>query len=434
MIYISSVPFYETAALGDQEFREILDGVIDVASEEANMLTMLEYLDAIKPTENKTFYNYTNTFLYERVTVNDATPPTVTTSGVTVTLDDNTHLRAGSVLLTANGTVLFCTAVDGGGADVTLKTLSGTYATSDNEILTVPTNAVGEGSSNGEMEERGLTKRSNQIQTFENGIKVTDLLAAGKTVINHADGNQYYFYKLQNDAFLKHKVDIANNHLIGKFGSSTDASGNTVLFSRGLDNSIVDLGGVSQQTASVGTLTKADFATFCRALDLARSPKEGLMPVGGAMNILIDNLFDTELAAGMVDRGVFGEGSNAAKAVDLGINKFKVYGRSFEKFVLAQLDHTNVTAATGFIYPDLAYYIPKGPVRVENGAMEQRIVGRYLKFADAVDVNGRFHEKLLGGFAPVPTHKDNYLEIRYTSYEGLEVNGTEHFGRLKVQR
>jgi hypothetical protein len=101
---------------------------------------------------------------------------------------------------------------------------------------------------------------------------------------------------------------------------------------------------------------------------------------------------------------------------------------------LKQFDHVNVTAPTGFQYPDLAYFIPKGQVKGENGKMVDRICSRYLEFADKQYINGRFHEKLLGGLAPVPTSRDNTLEVRYTSYEGLEVNGTEHFGRLKVQR
>lgn len=432
MIQLSSVPFYETPEAGDLETREILNQLVDIADENANMLTVLEYLGNIKPTQNKEFFNYTNSFLYSTVQTNGAVA-SITTAGVTVTFDSTAELRKGSVLMKSDGTLLFVTAVLSA-TTATVKGIAGTESVADNEVLSIPTNAVGEGSSNGDMKERPIVKRSNQTQIFENGITVSDLLLAGRTELELADGNQYYFYKIQDDAFKKHRIDIANNHLVGQYGSSTDVDGNQVLFSRGLDNSIIDLGGISQETAGVGALTKADFATWTRALDLARSPKNGTFVVGGDANVFIDNLFDTELTNGGVDRGSFGAGSNSAKAVDLGIKTFSVYGRTFKKAVLPQLDHVNVTAVSGFQYPDLMYWIPDGQTKSESGAMVDRICGRYLEFASDEYINGRFHEKMLGGLAPIPTSAENTLTVRYTSHEGLEVNGTEHFGRFKIQR
>lgn len=427
---ISSVPFYETGAVGDLEYREIVSQLIDVSDEDGHMLSVLEYLGQVKPTENKQFFNYTNTWLYDTVTVTGT--PTVTTAGVAVTVDDGTKLRKGSVMQTADRTLLYVESVAANVA--TCKTLTGTKALTNAQVLSIPTNATGEGSSNGNMKQRDMVKRSNQTQIFENGLDVTDLLLAGKTEVEMRNGQMHYFYKLQDDAFRKHRMDIANNHLVGQFGETTDEDGNAVYFSRGLDNYILDYNGVSIESAAVGTVTKADFASYNRALDLARSPKSGMFVVGGDLNVFIDNLFDTELSAGAVDRGQFGKGSNASKAVDLGIKEFTVYGRTFEKAVLPQLDHINVTAITGFEYPDLGYFLPKGQIKGEGGKMLDRICGRYLKFADDKYINGRFHEKELGGLATVPTSRENVLEFRYTSHEAIEVNGTEHLGRFKVQR
>lgn len=432
---ISTVPFYETPAVGDLEYREILSQLVDIADEDAHMLTVLEYIGNMVPSDNKEFFNYTNSFLYDTLTVGAAGGATITTSGVAITTitNDGLKVRKGSVLMDASKNLFYVSAVSGD--DVTLKTLSGSIAIANDAVLAIPTNAVGEGSSNGDMKERGITKRSNQMQIFENGIQVTDLFMAGKTVLDLPDGSSYYFYKVQDDAFRKHRIDIANNHLVGDYGSTTDVDGNTVYFSRGLDNSIVDLNGVSLQTASADTLVKADFATWNRALDLARSPKKGALLVGGDMNVKIDDLFDTILADGAVDYGMWGAGSNAAKAADLGIKNFTVYGRTFEKAVLPQLDHKNVTAITGFEYPDLAYFLPAGEIKGEGGGMVPYIRGRYLNFAEGEGyINGRFHEKVFGGLAPNTTSADNKLNIRYTSWEGLETNGTEHMGRFKIQR
>lgn len=435
MINISAIPFYETPAVGDLETREILSELVDVAKEEANMLTMLEYTGNMVGTQNKLFHNYTNTFLYDTLTIAAAGGATVTEAGVNVTVvtGQGARVRKGSILMDSERRTFYVSAVSGD--TVTVKTLagSGSTAIANDEVLAIPTNGVGEGSSNGDMAERPIIKRSNQVQIFENGIEVTDLLQAGRTEITLRDGSNYYFYKIQGDAYLKHKTDIANNHLVGQFGSTTDVDGNTVFLSRGLDNSIIDLGGVSLETAAVGTLTKADFATWNRALDLARSPKRGALVVGGDINVLIDDLFDTILADGAVDYGMWGQGSNTAKAADLGIQNFKIYGRTFEKMVLPQLDHVNVTAITGFEYPDIAYFIPAGTTKGENGGVVPYLRGRYLENGTNY-VNGRFHEKLLGGWAPVPTSKENILQARYTSYEAIEPNGTEHMGRFKIQR
>lgn len=440
MQLISTVPFYGTGASGsegDLETREILSTLVDVADEEANMLTMLEYMGAIEGTDNKQFFSFTNTFLYDSVTVAAAGGATASEAGAAITLvtGQGTRVRKGSLLMDAAKNIFYVSAISGDA--VTVKTLAGdgNIAIANDAVLAVPSNAVGEGSSNGNMKERPLTRRSNQIQIFENGDSVSDLYMAGKTVLTLPDGSQYYFFKWQNDVFKKHRTDIANNHLVGKFGQTTDADGNVVYLARGLDRSITDLGGVSLQTAAADTLTKADFATWNRALDLARSPKKGMLAVGGDINVFIDDLFDTVLADGAVDYGMWGSGSNAAKAAELGIKNFTVYGRTFEKAVLPQMDHKFVTAISGFEYPDVAYFLPEGSVKGEGGDSAPYVRGRYLNFADGSYINGRFHEKMFGGLAPQgATAADNTLNVRYTSYEAFEANGTEHMGRFKIQR
>ena len=55
MELISTIPFYDANTSGDFDYQEILGQLIDVVEEDANMLSILEYMDAIKPTENKEF-------------------------------------------------------------------------------------------------------------------------------------------------------------------------------------------------------------------------------------------------------------------------------------------------------------------------------------------------------------------------------------------
>jgi hypothetical protein len=55
---------------------------------------------------------------------------------------------------------------------------------------------------------------------------------------------------------------------------------------------------------------------------------------------------------------------------------------------------------------------------------------RYLEMPDGV--NSRFREKMLGGLAPTPTSDTDTLDIVYSSIEGLETVGNEHFIKYSV--
>lgn len=440
MELISTIPFYEDGAASDIEWREIREQLVDVVEEEAHMLSVLEYMGAVLPTKNKHFYSYKNNFQYKTVTVNDATPPLIdnTAAGVDVTFDSTTHLRKGSVLMTSTRQYLYVVSVTSATV-AKVKRLDGdsNYQTTDNEALSVPTNAVGEGSSNGDMDHIDPVLVENQIQIFENGTSASDLQMAGKTVIKFRNGKQYYFYKIMDEAFQKHRMDIANNHLTGTFDQTTDVDGNVVYFSRGLDK-WAESEGVDHNVDVAGTIDKDDFSKFNRALDLVRSPKSGALVCGGDINNDIDDLFDTQLASGGVDRGVFGKGSNSRKAVDLGVKTFTVYGRTFDKISLPQMDHPAVTAVQAASaalgrseFPVLAYFLPAGKIKGTDGTMVPRIAGRYLEFADEQYINGRFHQKLTGGLAPQgATDNDNKLNCRYTSWEALDINGAAQIGRL----
>ena len=55
---------------------------------------------------------------------------------------------------------------------------------------------------------------------------------------------------------------------------------------------------------------------------------------------------------------------------------------------------------------------------------------RYLEMQDGV--NSRFREKILGGLAPTPTSATDTLDIVYTSIEGLQTLGNEHFVKYEI--
>jgi hypothetical protein len=54
----------------------------------------------------------------------------------------------------------------------------------------------------------------------------------------------------------------------------------------------------------------------------------------------------------------------------------------------------------------------------------------YLEMPDGV--NSRFREKMLGALGPTPTSDTDTLDIVYSSIEGLETVGNEHFVKYSV--
>ena len=96
------------------------------------------------------------------------------------------------------------------------------------------------------------------------------------------------------------------------------------------------------------------------------------------------------------------------------------------------MSHPQITStATNTIYTKEAYLIPAGKIKVEQGGGQiDRMQMRYLEMSDGI--NSRFREKMLGGLAPTPTSDTDTLDIVYSSIEGLETAGNEHFVKYNL--
>jgi len=231
---------------------------------------------------------------------------------------------------------------------------------------------------------------------------------------------------------MKHRAKIGNAFLMGKKVIAADAAGGAVPMTRGLNSYVVDYGVTT--TASSGTgvvnMDKADWRAFSRALDAAKSPDEGHLWVGGDMSASIDDVFDGLLASGGVKYDAFGKGSSKAKAVDMGIQSFTIYDRTYHKKKLAAFENSGTTSAAGSVYPDVAYFVPSGQVGTMDGSSANRIQGRYLNLPNGL--SGRYHEIETGGLAETPTDRTSVLGYSHKSWEGLDITGPEHFGRFKL--
>lgn len=424
-VYLSTVPYYT-----DIETREILATEVDIRDEEGSILDILEMTGRYKSSKNKEFFNYTNDWLYEKATVDDLDGVTVAAgaTGVVTLSAGSTLPRVTEVLMTKNGKLGLVQSI--AGQDVTVYAIDELVLV-DAEDVFFPTNAKAEGTGSTYMRTGDMTKRSNQLQFFSTKVGTTDLALGSRLEVNW-DGADYFFRREQHNAFIKHRADVAYAFITGKKATAEDVDGNDVLLTRGLNSYIVDYGGIDQtaQNASATNfqLDMADFKTMSRAMDQSRCPKEYWLWAGGDFNASVDDLFVEELKAGGLSYNSFGKGNAKQKAVDLGVNSFTKYGRTYHKSQLPSFDHPNVTVQAG--YPTFGYFLPTDKVKGNQGAMLDRISGKYLDLTNSLD--GRYREKELGGLATVPTDDRDILEYVYTSIEGLEIVGTEHFTKMTL--
>ena len=432
--FLSTVSFTNTL-----EQREILKDVLDIYDEEASMLDVLDWTGKAKATAQTEYFTVQNNFLYATATVK--TPGTSAGSAgasVDITCVGATSVKpvVGELILFSNGVVGYVSAISAATDFViTVKPVNSADAipaATTGSKLSFMSNAYAEGTGSNQMRKSDLIKRSNKLQIFKTKTSVTDI-AYGSKIEVEFKGKPYYFLKQQHDAYLKHRMDILYAILFGRESAGlTDAAGNAINTTRGLRDTIANAGGITSSTATGSTVTLADLSALSRLMDANRCPSEYLLWAGADF----DNAFDTTITAatqfvnGAINYASFG--GKKEVAIALGVNSISAYGRTFHKKRLNALSHPQVTSIGGAtVFSKEAYLVPAGKIKVEQGGGQvDRMMLRYLEMPDGV--NSRFREKMLGGLAPTPTSDTDTLDIVYSSIEGLETVGNEHFVKYSV--
>lgn len=432
--FLSTVSFTNTL-----EQREILKDVLDIYDEEASMLDIMDWTGKAKATAQTEYFTVQNNFLYAMATVK--TPGTsagAAGASVDITIVGSTSVKpiVGELILFANGVVGYVSAASSATDSVlTIKPVNSADAipaAATGAKLSFFSNAYAEGTGSNQMRKSDLIKRSNKLQIFKTKTSVTDI-AYGSKIEVEFKGKPYYFLKQQHDAYLKHRMDILYSILFGRESAGlTDAAGNAINTTRGLRDTIINAGGITSNVASAGTVALSDLAALSRLMDANRCPSEYQLWAGADF----DNAFDTNITAatqfvnGAINYGAFG--GKKEVAIALGVQSLAAYGRTFHKKRLNALSHPQVTStATNVNYAKEAYLVPTGKVKVEQGGGQvDRMMIRYLEMADGV--NSRFREKMLGGLAPTPTSDTDTLDIVYSSIEGFESVGNEHFIKYNI--
>jgi hypothetical protein len=431
--FLSTVSFTNTL-----EQREILKDVLDIYDEEASMLDIMDWTGKSKATAQTEYFTVQNNFLYATATVKTLTTAGSAGASASITCTGATSVKpvVGELMLFANGVVGYVSAISSDTDFVlTVKPVNSADiipAVAATAKLSFFSNAYAEGTGSQTMRKSDLIKRSNKLQIFKTKTSITDI-AYGSKIEVEFKGKPYYFLKQQHDAYLKHRMDILYSVLFGRESAGlTDASGNAINTTRGLRDTIINAGGITSNTATGGTLLLSDIAALSRLMDANRCPSEYQLWAGADF----DNSFDTQITGatqfinGAINYGAFGGKKDVAIA--LGVQSLAAYGRTFHKKRLNALSHPQITStATNVNYTKEAYLVPAGKIKVEQGGGQvDRMMVRYLEMPEGL--NSRFREKLLGGLAPTPTSDTDTLDVVYTSIEGLETVGNEHFIKYSI--
>lgn len=427
--YVSSIQFMDQ--------REIMNKVLDLYDEMDTIVDIMQSTGRYIPSSQETFYYHVNERLHRAATsAGVLAQPAVGAQSTVALTAGSVKPRVGDIMLTAGRYRSLVTAVSGN--NVTVKPLNNTViaheALTGTSKLTFFSNAYAEGTdvNGGYVYDTSLY--SNNIQIIKGNFSVTDLQAMTKVEVEF-EGKNYYFIKGQADAFNRFKLDVAYTILLGeKSNNLTDAAGKKVLTTHGLEKSVRGSGIQLPLVTTSYADFEADFRDFNRAIDQARGPQEYWMWNGPD----ISNYFDDWLAQkdplknGGIVYNSFGQGDQKKRSIDLGFDSFRIYDRTFHKKKMAALDNIELTAASGFTYPNTMFLIPATKIKCNHdGEMKDRFRVRYLEAPQNSGINvassKEYYEVLTGGLAPMPTSSKMELNIAYQTWQGPEFLGLEHF-------
>lgn len=422
----------------DLKQREILKNLLDIWDDEQTIVDIMEATGRYQVSKSKDFHFYVNQRLHSagELGADEIAPAAGAATDVVLTAG-SVKPRVNDIMMTAGGYRSFVRAVSGN--TVTVFPVNNSEIAHESLVtgdkVTFFSNAYAEGTGVSPGYIYGVDKYTNNIQIIKGDYSVTDLEAYTRVELEF-EGKNYYFIKGMDDAFKRFKMDIAYTFLLGqKSLNLTDADGKTVYTTQGLEKAIRGNGVVLPLDTSTFDNFRATFKTFNRGLDQARGPKEYWQWVGADIDNYIDDWLGqlTETVNGGLVYNSFGKGDPRQKSIDLGFKSYHIYGRTHHKRRIDALDNPEITAAEGFPYPDMLFMIPTGKVKCQGTSeMVERFRIRYLESTAPVRPlqtgKTKYHEILTGGLAPVPTNKEMRLDATYTTWQGPEYYGLEHFG------
>jgi hypothetical protein len=424
--YISSLSFLSHSFV---QGREILSSVLDVQNEEDSFLDVMQSLGKLKPVSQPVYHAFVNEALYKDNVVTISEAGAGTGQQADIACSSTGTARVGDLMMGTSGNIYLIKSI--GAAGVTFVPVDGAGDASDynaaGDKFVVFSNAQGEGSGSPDPIKYGLTKQSNRVQIFKNKYRISDVAKASKVTVEYK-GKPYFMYKGTYEALQRFRGDISNSLMFGK-GSGDFYAGASVGDMNIDGNAVQTTNGLREELKAGGILESGspyDFNTnvlttlqdLTSALNKARAPNDYWMWVGTSANIKIDNALNGLDGSGLTSARFSVDG----RSIDLGVDKFKLYGRTWNKKQMSILDHNELgSTVTG---SGEIYLVPTGQVKTAGGGGSQDYL--QVRYLEGDGNNFSFRETLTGGLAPTPTSADAILDVNYQAIMGLEVLGKEH--------
>jgi hypothetical protein len=285
----------------------------------------------------------------------------------------------------------------------------------------VPTgNAYAEGTDYGTGQPSLPTEFEESLAIVKDTLLVTGTQGTNRMkVVGAYGGTNYVTHDADVECFIKHKVNLSYQLLIGGGGTTTDASGNTVRLMKGVEPQIKARGTTYAYNSS---LTLGDIYNWTSILKTERAPFENLMKVGHQANINLEGVFTEAMKQG---GRVYLQNSEAGKKmIDFGFDGVEVAGFVFLKTPFVEFDHPIITAAAGQTYPHKIMITPHKMVKDAKTGQSGYAVRIGYKKADGpkgISFDRKFQFSMLGNSAPTPTNGVDNVTFNYLTECGVAV-------------
>ena len=421
--YVSSIDMLDQ--------REIMSELIDETNEAATLLDFYELTGRAELTSAVTYHQFANEELYGIGEVVNAVVGGGTTQlilDLTAATKDN--CRIGNTVQLPSGKVGYI--YDKVDDSITIESVDRTVITAvAGDKFSFFSTMSGEGASGPAPFRKGQVKYWNQVQSFDGAYEVTDIQGSTK-VETKFNGSHFYMVKAQHEAFTKFQADTSFGLMFNVLSTTnfesaspdlTDKDGNPLQSTRGL-NQEIDTYGEIQQLDTTGVIALTDHRDWTKTLNKLRAPNEYDLMVGGNKNIEYDDFLN---ALGTTPELENARYSIDGREQDFGVDKFKLYGRVYNKKVMPMLDHKNVVNFDGSAgFQDQAFYVPKGKTKTASGGSVDYCRIRYM---NTFGEDSRYKEVNTGAYAPVPTSTEKKWNVTYYATMGLECVNTKFFGK-----
>lgn len=426
--------------------REINRFVTDVYNDD--MLTdILGWADRKLPTVQPFYSTYINSSLFNLINVSSVTSGNGTVQVILViTAGTSGQVKVQDEVKFTDNTVGIVTAVSStSGVDtITVKAVAGAnIAVSAGNLLALFSTAYGERSDAPANERFGVTRYFNKYQIFSITSEITDVQNASTVEIT-VDGSNKYVVKDHIEKAVKLKGQINAAFIGGDMSvtSFSDASafltdqnivsggggGGNVQTTRGVDK-YIELYGISAAAAAFATSTVAlaDLAAMLDFLTAARAPLDYLVAGGKAARRAYDNLLKNLGSSGVTSARMVIDG----REIDYTVDKVTYGGYNLNFATMPILDHP--TMFSQVVISKSTYWIPYNKqVKVLGGGFDPAIRVRYVPNQNKYG-NELISETHGGALSPVnPNGFVQEWKTVWSSIQGLECLGVQHFGRQRV--